>query len=356
MSRLMVMAGGTGGHVMPALAVAQKLRERGVQISWMGNADGLEARLVPAAGFNLEFIQIKGLRKSGWRRKMVMPYMLLHACVQAFKIIRRQQPDALLGMGGFVSGPGGLVAGLLGKPLILHEQNAVAGLTNRWLSHIARRVLSGFPQALGIRKITWVGNPVREEIASISEPEVRLKNRSGPLRVLVVGGSQGARVFNEELPHLLSDHRLPQLEVRHQCGEHDYKSLCRAYLSSGLNAEATVFIDDMATAYDWSDIVICRAGAMTVSEVCAAGAVALFVPYPYAVNDHQKHNAAYLGSAGAAMTCDQSQFVTGAWITQLIELSKSRRLLIEMASKARSLARPNAVNELADICQEFMHA
>ena len=356
MSRLMVMAGGTGGHVMPALAVARKLRDRGVEISWMGNADGLEASLVPAAGFNLEFIRIKGLRKSGWRRKMVMPYMLLHACVQAFNIIRRQQPDVLLGMGGFVSGPGGLVAGLLGKPLILHEQNAVAGLTNRWLSHIARRVLCGFPKAIGIRNITWIGNPVRDEIAAISVPEIRLKNRSGPLRILVVGGSQGAMVFNQELPRLLSDHGLPQLEVRHQCGEADYDSVFKAYQLSGLAAEVSAFIDDMAAAYSWSDIVICRAGAMTVSEVCAAGAVALFVPYPYAVNDHQKHNADYLKSAGASLVCDQSQFVSGNWITRLVELDESRELLIDMANKARALARPNAVNELADICEEFVHA
>ncbi|MGI9318103.1 MAG: undecaprenyldiphospho-muramoylpentapeptide beta-N-acetylglucosaminyltransferase [bacterium] len=356
MNRLMVMAGGTGGHVMPALAVARKLRDRGIEISWMGNADGLEARLVPEAGFELEFIQIKGLRNSGWRRKLAMPYMLFHACIQAFGIIRRRQPDALLGMGGFVSGPGGLVAGLLGKPLVLHEQNAVAGLTNRWLSHIARRVLSGFPEAAGIRKVTWVGNPVRDDIAAISPPERRLKGRVGPLRILIVGGSQGARVFNRELPRLLSDQRFPPLEIMHQCGEVDCESVKKAYHQQGIAAEINSFIDDMAVAYRWCDIVICRAGAMTVSEVCAAGAVALFVPYPYAVNGHQTKNAAYVKAAGASLVCEQSQFVKGEWISQIVDLSNRREILIDMANNARTLARPNAALELADICEGFIHA
>ena len=356
MSRLMVMAGGTGGHVMPALAVAQKLRDRGIEISWMGNADGLEAKLVPAAGFPLEFINIRGLRKSGWRRKFTMPFTLVHACIQALEIIRRRQPDVLLGMGGFVSGPGGLMAGLLGKPLLLHEQNAVAGMTNRWLSHLARRILSGFPEAKGIREVTWVGNPVRDEIAAISLPEKRLHQRAGPFRILVVGGSQGARVFNQELPRLLADDRFPQLEVWHQSGEADLELVSSAYKQQGISARVDAFIDEMAESYRWSDIVICRAGAMTVSEICAAGAVALFVPYPYAVNDHQTYNARYLTHAGASMIYEQSQFIEGVWISQLIELSESREMLIEMATKARQLARPNATNELADICEGFIHA
>lgn len=356
MSRLMVMAGGTGGHVMPALAVASKLRERGVEISWMGNAEGLEARLVPAAGFDLEFIQIKGLRKSGWRRKLVMPYMLLHACIQAIGIIRRQKPDALLGMGGFVSGPGGLVAGLLGKPLVLHEQNAVAGLTNRWLSRIASQVLSGFPHATGIKKVRWVGNPVREEIAQIVNPQERLAGRNSPLRILVVGGSQGARVFNQELPKILTDPRLPELKVWHQCGENDYEAVYAAYQQNEIPALVDSFIKDMAAAYSWSDIVICRAGAMTVAEISAAGVVAIFVPYPYAVNDHQAHNAAYLVSAGAAFACDQAQFVNGEWVEQIVKLSAKREDLIQMANKARALGRPNAANDVADICEGFIHA
>lgn len=356
MSRLMVMAGGTGGHVMPALAVAQKLRDRGVEISWMGNADGLEAKLVPAAGFQLEFINIRGLRKSGWRRKFAMPFMLVHACIQALGIIRRRQPDILLGMGGFVSGPGGLVAGLLGKPLLLHEQNAVAGMTNRWLSHLARRILSGFPEAKGIRRATWVGNPVRDEIMEISPPEKRLNHREGPLRILIIGGSQGARVFNQELPKLLADKRFPQLEVWHQSGEADFDLVSSAYRQQGISARVDAFIDEIAESYRWSDIVICRAGAMTVSEICAAGAVALFVPYPYAVNDHQTYNARYLTNAGASMVYEQSQFIQGAWIAQLIEMGERREMLIEMATKARQLARPNAANDLADICEEFIHA
>ena len=356
MSRLMVMAGGTGGHVMPALAVAEKLRDHGVEISWMGNAEGLEAKLVPAAGFPLEYIKIKGLRKSGWRRKFAMPFMLVHACIQALGIIRRRQPDVLLGMGGFVSGPGGLMAGLLGKPLLLHEQNAVAGMTNRWLAHFARRIFSGFPEAKGINKVTWVGNPIREEITAISDPELRMKNREGPLRILVIGGSQGARVFNQELPRLLSDERFPRIEVWHQSGEAELESVRSAYQQREISARVDAFIVGMAEAYRWSDAVICRAGAMTVSEVCAAGAVALFIPYPYAVNDHQTYNAQYLSGAGASMVCEQSQFVQGKWIPQLIELGASRDRLIEMAIKARQLARPDAAAELAEICEGFIHA
>ncbi len=356
MSRLMVMAGGTGGHVMPALAVARKLRERGVEIRWMGNADGLEAKLVPDAGFELEFISIKGLRQSGLKRKLMMPFILMRACLQSLKIILRWRPDVLLGMGGFVSGPGGLVAGLMGKPLVLHEQNAVAGLTNRWLAPLAREVLSGFPLAKGIKDVKWVGNPVREPIRRIAAPETRFQDRKGALRILIVGGSQGARVFNDFLPQLLADEQLPGVEVWHQCGRSNGEKVTRAYQDSGVHCRVDEFIDDMAEAYSWSDLVICRAGAMTVSEVSVAGVVALFIPYPYAVNDHQARNAEYLVSGGAALACDQSQFVKGAWISQLATLGVDRGALVEMAKKARSLARLDATDQVADICEALIHA
>ncbi len=356
MSRLMVMAGGTGGHVMPALAVARLLRDKGVDIRWIGNPEGLEAKLVPAAGFELETIQIKGLRKSGLARKLIMPLMLFGACFQVLKIVRRYRPDALLGMGGFVSGPGGLVGGLMGKPLVLHEQNAVAGLTNKALAPLAKRVLSGFPQALGIRKAQWVGNPVRADISAVEEPQVRLSGRNGPLRILVVGGSQGAQVFNEYLPVLLKNADLPPIEIWHQCGNGRSASVVKSYQEQQVTANAVDFVDDMAAALSWSDIVICRAGAMTVAEVCAAGAVAMFVPYPFAVSDHQTLNAQHLVNKSAAYSYSQNAFVKGAWLEQIVKLSAERDQLIDMAVLARSLAKPDATKDVAEICEGLMNA
>jgi len=356
MSRLMVMAGGTGGHVMPALAVAQVLRDSGVDIRWIGNPDGLEAKLVPAAGFKLETIRIKGLRKSGLIRKMIMPFMLFGACFQVLKIVLKFRPDALLGMGGFVSGPGGLIGGLMGKPLVLHEQNAVAGLTNRLLAPLARRVLSGFPIAAGIKKAQWVGNPVRSEIIEIASPENRLKGRSGALRILVIGGSQGAQVFNENLPLLLNAAELPTLDIWHQCGRNRAQKVKDAYRDNNTSANAVEFIDDMAAAYAWADIVICRAGAMTVAEICAAGVAAIFIPYPYAVSDHQTLNASHLVESGAALSIPQKAFVEGNWISALKDICENRSTVIEMATKARALAKPDATREVAQICKGVMNA
>jgi len=356
MSRLMVMAGGTGGHVMPALAVARLLRDKGVDIRWIGNPEGLEAKLVPAAGFELETIHIKGLRKSGLVRKLVMPLMLFGACFQVLKIVLRYKPDALLGMGGFVSGPGGLVGGLMGKPLVLHEQNAVAGLTNRALAPLAKRVLSGFPQALGIRKAQWVGNPVRADISAVEDPKTRLNKRDGPLRILVIGGSQGAQVFNEHLPILLKKSELPAIDVWHQCGDGRSGPVKKAYQEQEIMAKPVDFVNDMAEALSWSDIVICRAGAMTVAEVCAAGVVAMFVPYPSAVSDHQTLNAQHLVQEGAAFSYSQDEFVEGEWLEQLVNLSSERNRLIGMADLARSLAKPDATKEVAEICEGLMNA
>ena len=356
MSRMMVMAGGTGGHVMPALAVARCLRERGVEVRWMGSVDGLEGRLVPADGFALDSIRIRGLRRSGLVRKLIMPFMLAMACFQALLILLRRRPDVLLGMGGFVSGPGGLMAGILGKPLVLHEQNAVAGMTNRWLSRIARRVLSGFPETEDLARSEWVGNPVRHDIVRLADPRERLHNRQGPLRILVVGGSQGARVFNEELPKLLPSRFSDQVIVHHQCGRGNAGEVEQAYQSSGIKAEVNEFIDDMAAAYDWSDIVICRAGAMTVAEICAAGAVAVFVPYPYAVSDHQSRNAQYLAENDAALSIPQTDFASGDWLDRLQEFAQNRASLTEMACRARALAKPDAAERVADICQELSRA
>ena len=350
---ILVMAGGTGGHVMPALAVAERLRERGVEVLWIGTADGPEAKLAPGAGFAFKAIAIKGLRQSGVVRAAVMPFMLAWAMLQALWIILRHRPAAILGMGGFVSGPGGLVAGLLKKPLVVHEQNAVAGLTNRHLARFAARVLSGFPEARGIDKTTWVGNPVRREIIELPPPQMRLCGRSGPLRLLVVGGSLGARVFNEHLPELLGRVSDARIEVWHQCGRADAGVIGERYLAAGIGCEVNGFIEDMAGAYGWCDLLVCRAGAMTVAEVCAAGVAAILVPYPHAVNDHQTVNAAYLHSRAAARLVPQPEFLLGDW---LAELGDGRQALIEMARAARTLARPDAARAVAQACMEAADA
>ena len=356
MGRLMIMAGGTGGHVIPALAVARSLKNNGVEVCWMGSEGGLETQLIPDAGIELDVIKIKGLRKSGFIRKLMMPLMLIQACFQALIIILRQKPDALLGMGGFVSGPGGLIAGLLRKPLIIHEQNAVAGLTNKCLSHIASKVLSGFPKTVGIKQAHWVGNPVRKEILKIEEPQLRLSGRQGSLRILVVGGSQGAEIFNTQLPGLLFDAKLPRIEVRHQSGAGKVKLVEESYKRCGVQAEVFEFIDDMAEAFSWSDIVVCRSGAMTVSEVCAAGAVAIFVPYPFAVNDHQTANAAYLVKKKAAIHVNQKKFVSGKWLHHLKTFEQDRTALMTMAIAARGLAKTKSTAHVVQYCKALINA
>lgn len=356
MTMVMIMAGGTGGHVMPALAVAEQLRQRGLDIRWMGNADSMEARVADSASIDFDVIRIKGLRQSGLRRKLVMPFLLLGACYQAWRGIKRHKPDLLLGMGGFVSGPGGLVARLGGTPLILHEQNAVAGMTNRYLARLARRVLCGFPETLGIADTEFVGNPVRSDIAAIEPPEQRLGSRRSGLRVLVVGGSQGAGVFNRYLPALLAGTDIPAMEVWHQCGREHQAEVEEEYHSLDLKARVSEFIDDMAAAYSWSDVIICRAGAMTVAEVSAAGAVALFVPYPHAVNDHQARNAEWLVNASAGLMYSQQAFTRGEFIPRLRQFAGDRSQLIAMANKARAMAITDATTRVADICQEVIDA
>ncbi len=356
MTRMMIMAGGTGGHVMPALAVARQLRERGAEVRWMGNADGLESTLATADGFELDAIHIRGLRQSGLARKLAMPWMLAQACARSLRIFRERKPEVLLGMGGFVSGPGGLVAGILRKPLVLHEQNAVAGLTNRWLARLATRVLTGFPDTEGLSMGQWVGNPVRRDIADLPAPRERLAERDGFLRLLVVGGSQGARVFNEELPGLLATRFTGRIEVLHQCGRNNAEPVISAYADRGIDARVQDFIEDMAAAYAWCDVVVCRAGAMTVAEVCAAGAVAIFVPYPFAVNDHQARNADYLARQDAAFSVPQPAFIDGDWLGRLDVLARDRGKLLEMAEKSRALAKPDAAKTVADICEALAHA
>ncbi len=356
MSKMMIMAGGTGGHVIPALAVASELLRRNIEISWIGTRDGLEATLVPEAEIEFDEIDIKGLRRSGLARKLLMPFMLLKAMVQTLGLIRCRKPDAVLGMGGFVSAPGGLVAAMLRLPVVLHEQNSVAGLTNRLLSRISYSVLSGFPVASGLDRFQWTGNPVRANISCLPGPAQRLGNRSGNLRILVVGGSQGASVFNQELPGLLGQSGLAGIEVWHQCGQQGGPEIKADYEKNRIECRVDSYINEMDQAYEWCDLVVCRSGAMTVSEVCCAGVVAIFVPYPYAVNDHQAANASYLVDQGAAYMVRQEQFLDGSWLEIVHRVMGHRELLVSMGSAARELAKPRASETVAQICMEAMDA
>jgi len=354
MSTLLIMAGGTGGHVYPALAVAEHLRGRGVHVVWLGTRTGLEARAVPAAGFEIEWLTIKGLKGKGWWGLLRTPFLVIWAMLQTIGVLLRRRPALLLGMGGFVAGPGGLTAWLLRRPLVIHESNALAGFTNRWLARLADRVLTGFPKTFAARyKPTWVGNPVRQSIIKLAPPDTRLAGRSGPLRLLVVGGSQGAQVFNSTLPALLA--RIPterRPEIWHQCGRDREQAVQKDYQAAGLNARVEPFIDDMAAAYDWADLVLCRAGAMTVSEIAAAGVAAVLVPFPYAADDHQTHNARFLCDQGAAFMVAQQDLDAG--LSRVLD--KPRNDLIETATRARALARTDATESVADICMEYLRA
>lgn len=356
MSRLMLLAGGTGGHAMPALAVAEHLRASGNEVVWVGTRSGLEAKIARRNRFEFRSIHIKGIRQSGSLRMASMPFRLAWAMLQMVWIILRCKPDVILGMGGFISGPGGLVAALLRRPLVIHEQNTTAGLTNHHLARFAVRVLSGFPQVEGIANPIWTGNPVRRAIIKIPRPEHRLGRRKGPLRLLIVGGSQGAHVFNQHLPELLKHHPCPTLEIWHQCGQTSAGTIASRYLAAGLSCKVNGFIDDMAKAYAWCDLIICRGGAMSIAEVCAAGAAAILVPYPHAVNDHQSSNIAYLHKHGAAMLVPQQEFVQGIWLKSLSEFDQNRNLLINMAVAARQLAHNDAAEKVANACLEVSNA
>lgn len=344
--RLLVMAGGTGGHVFPGLAVAHQLMEQGWQVRWLGTTDRMEADLVPKHGIEIDFIQISGLRGKGWRAQLGAPLRIWRAIRQARQIMRDYQPDVVLGMGGYVSGPGGVAAWLQGIPVVLHEQNAIAGLTNRWLSRIAAKVLQAFPGAFA--KAPVVGNPVRQDVLALPEPAQRMKDRSGPLRVLVVGGSQGARVLNRTLPAVaaaLGD----QITLWHQVGKGALPEVEQAYQAAGATGhKITEFIDDMADAYQWADVVICRSGALTVSELAAAGVPAIFVPFQH--KDRQQYlNGLTLEKAGAAYIIEQDQLTAERLEAQLLLLNRPQ--LLAMAQHARAAAIPDATDRVAAVIQ-----
>jgi UDP-N-acetylglucosamine--N-acetylmuramyl-(pentapeptide) pyrophosphoryl-undecaprenol N-acetylglucosamine transferase len=353
-TRVMVMAGGTGGHVFPALAVAQRLKELGCEVSWLGTPNSFEARTVPQYGFDIDWVDSFRLRGQGIATLLLAPFRLLRAMLQAWQVLSRRRPQVVLGMGGFVTGPGGLVSLLARVPLVIHEQNTVPGLTNRYLARIARRVFEAFPGSFPARvRAEAVGNPVRDEIAALPAPAERFSDREGPCRLLVLGGSLGAQALNETLPEamrLLPEHR--RYEVRHQAGRDKAEATQAAYDQAGVDAKVSDFLLDMAEVYAWADLVVCRAGALTVSELTAAGLGAILVPFPHAVDDHQTRNARFLSEAGAARLLPQHELTAEALAVLLGDYCDDRAKLLAMAEKARGLAETRATERVAEACME----
>lgn len=356
---ILVAAGGTGGHIFPALAVADELQKRDIDVVWVGTRSGLEARLVPDAGIDIRWIDITGLRGKGLLSTLGAPLKLIRACWQSIVLVRELQPNAVLGMGGFVTGPIGLASFLLRKPLVLHEQNAVAGMTNRYLSRVAKRVLAALPGAFPTRvKDEVVGNPLRstiEEHALAFSDSLQEKDITAPLNILIVGGSQGARVLNEQLPKAIDEVSV-DINVRHQTGRHDIDSVKRAYEAfarKNLHVEVLPFIDDMIDAYRWSDLVVCRAGAMTVAELAAMGLPSVLVPFPHAVDDHQTKNARYLSESGAAVLMPENHFNSAGLAARITELHHDRSALYNMALAARGCHQANATIHVADALSEL---
>jgi len=346
-STILIMAGGTGGHVFPGLAVADILRGRGWRVVWMGAPTGMEARIVPARGYDMAWVRMSGVRGRGFLAKLLLPLNLLVAFWQSARVIFALRPDVVLGMGGYVAFPGGMMATLLARPLAIHEQNSVAGLTNRVLAGVADRIFVAFPGALS--KGEWCGNPVRAEIAALAAPEARYAARSGPLRVLVVGGSLGAQALNEAVPRALALFAADQRpRVVHQSGEKHLDALRAGYAAAGVEGELIAFIDDMAARYAEADVVICRAGATTISELCAGGVPGILVPFPFAVDDHQTANARFLVERGGALLLPQRELTPESLAALLRSLD--RATLLALARKAREAAKPDAAQVVADAC------
>lgn len=352
--RVLIMAGGTGGHVVPALSLAKALGERGVEVEWLGSPRGIENRLVPAAGIPLHRIDVSGLRGNGLAGWLAVPWRLSRAIWQSHRVIRRFDPQLVVGLGGFASGPGGLAARLSGKPLIVHEQNAIAGLTNRSLARLATRVYAAFPGAFPGGRAEVVGNPVRDDIAALGEhPKSVQQMRDRPLQLLVLGGSLGAQSLNEKLPLALAQldpARRPR--VRHQAGRDKDDATREAYRAAAVEADVSAFIDDMAEAYDWADVIVCRAGALTIAELTAAAKPSLLVPFPHAVDDHQTHNARHLVEAGGAELIQQAE-LTPERLTVALESLLRPDVLAHMAVQARRVAHLDAVERLVDGCMEI---
>jgi UDP-N-acetylglucosamine--N-acetylmuramyl-(pentapeptide) pyrophosphoryl-undecaprenol N-acetylglucosamine transferase len=351
---LMVMAGGTGGHIYPAMAVADHLKNLGWNIVWLCTEGGMENRLIENKGYEKAMITMRGVRGNGLMGWVLLPVKLAKAFSQSVAALRQHQPNVVLGMGGFAAFPGGLMAKCLGKPLVIHEQNSIAGLTNKVLAVFATRVLAAFPSAfakeINIGKAQLVGNPVRAEITQIAIPENRIN--TGALRILVVGGSLGAQALNEVIPKALAEIAIENRpQVVHQAGEKHIATLQASYQAAGVSADAKAFINNMADMYAWTDVVICRAGALTVAELAAAGVASILVPFPHAVDDHQTSNAQYLSDEGAAILVPQTEFTVQKVVALLKDLSRGKCL--EMAIKARALGKPEATASVAKICMEI---
>ena len=356
--QFLMMAGGTGGHVFPALATARRLEAAGHSVHWLGSQAGMEEELVKAAGIPLSLIAIKGLRGKGRLAMLAAPGRLLRALWQAMAVVRKVRPDCVVGMGGFVTGPGGLAAWIMRRPLVIHEQNAIAGMTNRILARLATTVMEAFPGSFGVGvNAECTGNPVRDDLATLPEPSQRMAGRQGAVRLLVLGGSLGALALNQCVPQALArldaEHRP---EVRHQCGRRHQEVTQAAYREAGVDARIEPFVEDMRAAYEWADLVVCRAGALTVAELCAAGLGAVLVPFPHAVDDHQTHNAGYMVDGQAAILVPQTDLSPAHLAEILAPLCTSRQRIQQMAEAARRLARPDATDRVVNFCLEAAHA
>lgn len=357
---ILVMAGGTGGHVFPALAVAHKLQQQGCRIEWLGTERGIESEVVVKANIPITFIRVAGLRGKGLLRKLLAPVKLLGALAQSLLAVRRIKPVCVLGMGGFASGPGGIAAWLLRKPLVIHEQNAVAGMTNRLLKPFANYVLAAFPGAFGDNsksKVITVGNPLRDAITKLNEAHDASATAAEKLHLLVLGGSLGAQVLNEVVPQaiaLMPEAKRP--EVWHQTGKNNDKATVEAYQATQLDARVDPFVHDMEQAYQWADIIVCRSGALTVSEIASVGLASILVPYPHAVDDHQTRNAGFLEQAGAAVIVPQSQLTANRLAELLTDQFSERDRIIEMSERARAVAQNDAAERVAEHCMEVCHA
>ena len=354
---VMMMAAGTGGHVFPALAVAKDLQQQGIQVSWLATPAGMENRLLKNHRIPIYQIDIQGVRGNGFVRKALAPFKILKATLSAMQHMKRLKVDAVAGFGGYVAGPGGLAARLLGIPVLIHEQNAVAGFTNTQLSRVAKTVCQAFPETFPAQsKVVTTGNPVRKEITEILNPSWRYQEREKagqPLRILIVGGSLGAQALNERVPEALKQLQMP-LNIYHQCGQNQAEATRARYADAPAHLQVDVqpFIEDMAQAYSDADLIICRAGALTVTEIATAGVAAIFVPLPSAVDDHQTANAKFLANLNAAKICPQAS-MTPESLTTLLESMLNRQLLMEMAVKARCQAQPDATQQVVRFIQEL---
>jgi UDP-N-acetylglucosamine--N-acetylmuramyl-(pentapeptide) pyrophosphoryl-undecaprenol N-acetylglucosamine transferase len=352
---VLIMAGGTGGHIFPGLAVADALQALDTPVRWLGAAGGMECDRVPHNGISLDTVEISGLRGKGLLPWITAPVKLLRAVVQALGILGKHRPACAVSFGGYAAGPGGLAAWLRGIPLLVHEQNRVPGMTNKALARIAKKVLQAFPDTWQPSpKLVTCGNPVRRDVVNLAPPQVRMSGRTGPLRLLVTGGSQGARALNRAVPRALALHGMGgSLQVRHQTGTGDLEETQKAYTELNIDAAASAFIEGMAEAYSWADLIVCRSGALTVSELAAAGLGAILVPFPHAVDDHQTRNAEFLSEAGAAVIIQESELTEQSLSEMLQSLMQDRKRLVDMAVAARSVAIPDSAERVADLCLEW---